>query len=105
VELSTSVMTESVAVWVQGADGVVLRALKGTIMGLPSTVTNLVEAGVGRGIIPPDGRQLTTEKLRSIGIRVLVAEISKQFRKAAPQAEIRIRGELLSEDVQGRLIR
>ena len=74
-----------------------ILCLESPPIGIPRTILNLVSEGIRSGILGPH---------RPAALRaVFVREIERQFRRAAPQAEIVLGGQQLSDGVFRKLVR
>ena len=97
VVVSTSLLHNFVSIWVRtpGTRARKVLCLE-TFAGIPRTISDLVNEGIRKGILGSD---------RRVGLRaVFVREIERQFRRAAPQADIILRGQQLSEETFRKLV-
>lgn len=99
VIVSQSLLHNFMVVWARGPKGRNRRilCLESRPWGIPRTIFSLVDEGIRRGILGPH---------RATGLRaVFVREIERQFRRAAPQAEIILRGQQMPEEIFRKLVR
>lgn len=91
VVVSTSLLHNFMSIWVR-TPGVRPRKVLclETFPGIPRIISDLVNEGIKKGILGSN---------RGVGLRAFfVREIEKQFRRAAPQADIILLGQQLSEE-------
>jgi hypothetical protein len=99
VAISTSLLHNFMVVWARGPKGQKKRilCLESHPSGIPHTIFSLVDEGMKRGILGPH---------RATGLRAVFArEIERQFRRAAPQADITLRGQRMPEEIFRKLVR
>lgn len=99
VAISTSLLHNFLVVWAKGSKGRDRRILylESPPSGIPRTIFSLVDQGMKRGILGPH---------RGTGLRAVFArEIERQFRRAAPQANVTLRGQQMPEEIFRKLVR
>jgi len=99
VELGLSTITTYVGIWISDSRGKNKRVFRAYGMGTPNSFVDLAERSVHQGI----GRLRSDGLVKVRGIneyrnQLLHREIEQQFRRAAPQAEIVLKGEQMSPE-------
>jgi hypothetical protein len=97
VVVSTSLLHNFMSIWVRTPGERARKVLcLETFTGIPRTISDLVNEGIRNGILGSN---------RGVGLRaVFVREIERQFRRAAPQADVILRGQQLSEETFRKLV-
>ncbi len=105
IAMAPSFLREPLSIWVRDDSGHEERIVKASMIGLPRTIVNVTKEGIRQAAIPSNGRQWTPERVNTVCLQLLVKEMERQFRSAAPQAEIEVKGDQMDDGVFRKLVK